>query len=360
VKRGDSSVLGGLCAALGALLVTHALACTSDTSRRNVAAVVPSAIPSRESSAVGLAAAKSGRPAARLLDGRDFAVATAPSPEHRKGTIAVLSSGWSDGCFSGVTEVDLATLSEVGRVCLGRVYRSTIASGARGVVVASQLEGSLVVTWFDGAHAVRAQRTVPGFGPMEKVELYGVAAIAGSAVTVDGEAHVFVVDEGGRFVAKHACSGFAERFGGADVAAWGDRMAVLTNLVDHGNDVTRMHKPVCAFRVDGPATTLQANLPDPLSRVFVEGESLFYESSEGHARRLGPSLVPTGPEVPVHSAAEGGGGAETARTVCDGITGSAVVKSVNAQGTWIVQTTSCCGDEQPSGLFVCDPSAPSP
>jgi hypothetical protein len=290
-------------------------------------------------------------PNARLLKGLGgFVVASPPAAGHAKGTIAALSYDSADGCVGGVVEMDLATTSEMGRVCLDPADQYRIASDEHGIVVASQSAAGLTVTWLDGgARSIRAKHLVPGF---REAELFGFAVIAGRAVIVDGRAHAFVVDSQGRLIARHACPDMLHHPGTAEVVAWGNR-GVMTNLNHTDDDGRKIDQPLCAFRVDRSAPTLNVSLPLPVSSVFADQGVLYAADGTGKARKLGDDLRPTGSPIDVPTDKSGPSRAWQAE--CHGITGDVVAQEQRVEGLWLVHTKDCCGDDAPAGLFVCDP-----
>ncbi len=348
--------------ATGLVVVTEG-ACRHDSPP----AGAPDAVVARSSHevpapAVAASGGDAGAPAATrskvtLFDhAHDFAVASPPGAGHPKGTIAALSR--AADCESGLVEIDLAALTELGHVCLGPSRKAMVASAEGGVVVAEQVDDALRVTWFDAAGATLTARSKGTLaGALSSVELYGLAVVRGRAVVVDDTAHALVVDDHARLVARHTCPGDIFHPGIAEVEVWGE-VAVLTNLVHLGDDGTRPDKPVCAFGVDEAAATRKARLPDPNLAVFVDDGALYYGEPSGSARRLSADLRPSGPAGPLPARDAAGAdatGSQSWRGGCPGVTGTAVKKARRVGGLWVVQTVSCCGDEAPSGLFVCEP-----
>jgi len=350
--------------AIGAAAILGAMACPpgSPPAVPAAAATAPStvmALPSApavgaSASAAPVASARVPTSNVRLLHGLgDFAVATPPVAAYPKGTLAALSSG-VDNAPLQVVEVDLATATEVGRVALAPAEQAMIAPAEHGVVVASTQGKTLSVTWLDGARTVRATHRVEGFGAGggNVGELFGLSVIAGHVVIVDGQAHAMVVDDRGKVVAKHTGQGGLFHPGTAEILTWGSR-AVVANLI---GDWTHepVHQPVCAFRADGPGPTLKATLPEPRASFFVQGGSLYARGDDGGVHQLGDDLKPRADAV--HLPETDGADAQSATRVCRGLTGTAIRQSQKVGDLWVVHSISCCGDESPGGLFLCDPS----
>jgi hypothetical protein len=283
-----------------------------------------------------------------------------PSAEHPRGTLAVVASQ------ELLLIIDLATLTEIGRVSIGpieRDSRSVLARASAGLVMAVEYHDAIDVIWLDRGPAIRSRHRVPKkIPPGHWISLQGLGAIENRLVLVvddndfAGNIRIvaIVLDAEARVVAKHVCrGGLYQPSPPVPVEVWGHR-GVLTVLTDDSD----ISKPVaCAFGLDARAATQTASFPSGSFLVVKDGTLLLdTEAREGRreAHRIGDDLHPTGPALDP-SLAE-----PPDPPKCTGITGTVTWQREMVAGLLVTRTVSCCGDLAPAGLWVCDPAAKQP
>ncbi len=283
----------------------------------------------------------------------DFVVDAEPSPAYPKGTL--LAKTWDVAVPGtlGISRVDLATRSVIGYVALGppppdgEQGSTLLARGTSGVVVATKGSGALTLTWLADGPAIRARVAILASNLGRSFELFGLAAFDRRVIVVDGNSGTaFVFEEGGKLVAKYACGGGFYHPGMATIEHWGD-LAVLTNLGTEEGDGRSL---VCAFRVDRPGRLQRQTLPH--GDLFALAGNLYLAQWDADIRRVGADLRLTGDAV-----ADPRPAPWQKEPACQGITGTSSLHSSRVSGLWVVDTFDCCGDQSPSGLFICDPEA---
>jgi hypothetical protein len=307
----------------------------------------------------------------------DFAVSSPPSADHPKGTLVALGWGqWAEAAGhagktgkqpeSGllVVEIDLASTAPIGTLAMGAPERVRLLRADSGPVMAAQETNALDLVWLDGARAVRARHRVPQLGTGGGFQLAIFAAMGERLILVGADldagpvssTSIFVLDNEGHIIARHKChGGLGPQGENVSVEAWGDRA-----VIQLWDDPT----PVCAFRLDRNARTIQATFPQPIWVETRGSELLLHFTSTGGldlVQPLGDDLKPRGrakpdtredfdPLIVVEQARARG---KPSR--CSGITGTAIWQKQLVEGLLVVRTISCCGDTSPAGLFVCDP-----
>jgi hypothetical protein len=309
----------------------------------------------------------------------DFLVSAPPSGDHPKGTLVALGFRWAAGADDAWTrgvvpesglflvEIDLASTLPVAALPVS-TNAARLVRADSGLVMAVQEKNELDLLWLDGARAVRTRRRVPRLCSSSGFELSTFAALRDRFVVV-GAMHpgpvasvpVVVLDSDGHVIATHRCSGGDGPRGSVAVEAWGDR--ALLRLWDSPKT------PVCAFRLEPGAPTIQASFPES-SWVETAGNELrlhlYPEDGSELVQPLGDDLRPRGRPRPYvgDAPAQPLVVVEAKRAAglpsrCSGITGTEIESQMWVEGLLVVETNACCGDGFQAGLFVCDPGLPA-
>ena len=252
-----------------------------------------------------------------LLTG-EFAVAEPPDAEHPSGVLAVLASPPGAPYDMSIATIDVARASELGRVHVGLATEDDreslgpwIASTPRGVVYASQGKKGLDLQWFDAGLRPGARRSLPGLGNDWHHRVHEVVGFDDRIVVVEAgrgdDTAVHVFDATGIPVTGHACPGSLGPPGSTVAHRVGDEVVLALH--------SEKGQPVCSFHLQGA----------PRWR-----EKLLAWADTPPSSAIAPP--------------------------CSGLT-AMPWQEEPVGDRWVVRTVACCGDESPSGLFVCRPPA---
>jgi hypothetical protein len=289
----------------------------------------------------------------------NFALAAPAGAAHPNGVIDALA--WTDDASQDLYAVafDVATGRELGRVRIGpgnledEGEQEAISSVPGGVVLAAQGKTSMELYWLDAGAVIRSHRTLPGLGTELRFRLRGLVGFGDRIVMAsDGSRKVTVqlLDEKGSLLASHSCRGALYAPGSASFGQVGDQV-VLTNLWNLDESSKANLNRVCGFHLHGSPRWNEALVP--WGDYFERQGVLYFSETYSHvARAVSDDLRATGAELPRDQPAP--------EMKCSGLPGSA-----RSQDGWIghaevIHLISCCGDERPTGIYVCSAPEPAP